>query len=178
MDRPSPVGTPYTAAAGQPISKWSARIFDELRGWADQRQGQWAWWPEGYLVLTVDRIDGQEIEPLVLHTWGEELTLELRHWDTHFPDWNSPEADDPSQIAVEAVSVAESWLAGRFALAVYFAGDKWCGSRTVEPDEDRIAMMADIAWIKDFGPERVELRWADKLRLEHFIFSNGQLVSP
>jgi len=121
---------------------------------------------------------GQEIEPVILHTWDEELTVELRHWDTHFPDWNSEPTDDPAQIAAQALSVADNWLAGSFALAVYFADDKWCGSRVIEADEDYHSRIADIEWIKDFGPKRVELRWAAKSRLTHFTLSNGQLVSP
>jgi hypothetical protein len=123
-------------------------------------------------------VAGKEIEPVVLHTWDEELTVELRHWDTHFPDWNSDLTDDHAQIAAQTVSVADDWLDGRFALAVYFAGDKWCGSRTIEAEEDFHSRMADIEWIRDFGPTRVELRWADKSRLKHFTFSDGQLVSP
>jgi len=129
-------------------------------------------------VLTIDQSGDQAIEPVVLHTWDEDLTVELRHWDTHFPDWNSKPTDDPAEIATQAVSVADNWLAGRFALAVYFADDRWCGSRTIEADEEFYPRMADIEWIKDFGPTRVELRWADKTRLKHFTLSNGQLVSP
>ena len=134
------------------------------------------WWEPGYLVLTVDQLDGREIEPVVLHTWDEELTVELRLWDTHFPDWTLPPTNDPAEIASQGIAVADDWLAGRFALAVYFSGDRWCGSKTIEINEDQTEVLADLKSIKTFDPARVELRWADKTRLTHFTISNGQLI--
>ena len=180
MIQQASVGVPYSATPDQPVSEWSAAIYRALRNWAEDRRGQWAWWDStpGYLVLTIDRLESDEIEPVVLHTWDEELTVELRHWDAHFPDWNSGPTDDPAQVAAQAHAVADSWLSGNFALAVYFADEKWCGSRTIEANEDFHSRMADIESIKTFGPTRVELRWADKNRLKHFTLSDGQIVFP
>ncbi|WP_271085353.1 hypothetical protein [Brevundimonas sp. NIBR11] len=176
MPDPETIGIPYAATPDQPVSAWSADIYAAIKPWADEHQGKWMWWEPGYLVLTVDQFGDREIEPVVLHTWDEELTVELRLWDTHFPDWTLPPTDDPAVIASQGIALADDWLAGRFALAVYFADDRWCGSKIIEINEDQAEKLADIDWIKSFDPARVELRWADKSRLTHFTISNGQLI--
>jgi len=171
-------GVPYVPSSAQPVTEWSEAIFRELCDWASAHVGRWERWDPDYLVLTIDTHKGLAVEPVVIDTFEDELTVTFGYWETLLPEDGIHDDTDSRRAAVAARALASDWLEGRIATAVYFAGDKWCGSRMIEANEDYQSRIADIEWIKNLGPKRVELRWADRSRLTHFTLSNGHLVSP
>lgn len=107
----------------------------------------------------MDRDAEGEIEPLVLYTADDELTLSFGFWETDLPDPNASGKDDAADATKEAKQLVADWLAGRLMTAVYFdANGKWCGSITVEGEDITTRLQQGEEWIRDFKPARIELR--------------------
>ena len=172
---PAAVGVPYTPSPAQPVTEWSEAIYYELKDWPLARTGSWARWDPNYLVLTIDSYDGVPVEPVVIDTYEGELTITFGYWEAHLPSDGIYDETD-SQRAVEAAKVlASDWLTGRIATAIFFdADDQWCGSKVLENPDDT-SLLADTAWIEDFGPVRVELRKSRSTDWQHFRVANGKL---
>lgn len=175
---PGAVGLRYVSSPEQPVSEWSDAVYRELRDRVEARTGRWEWWEPGYLVLRIEAHEGSPVEPVVLDTYADELTVTFGFWETQLPDDGSHDEDDSSRASAAARLLVSDWLDGRIATAIYFdADDKWCGSKLVENPEDT-APLSDITWLADFRPARVEVRKSKRVEWRHFHLKNGKLGEP
>lgn len=152
-------GVPYPSNVAGPIDDWSEAIYSALRDWDVARDGEWTRWNPGYLLLTIISVAGSEIEPVVLYTADEELTVNFGYWETHNPApyelWDA-EAD---VIAEHAKLLVSRWLDGCIRTAVVTgAKGKWCGTTTIEPGELAPQLKAAARWVRETHPEKVEVR--------------------
>jgi hypothetical protein len=132
MRTATPAGTPFYGSATEPIDDWSREAFDALSSLARETNGQWRRYDPGYLLLTIDHVDGQEVDPIRIDTGDEELTVEFGFWEMHLPD----QSLDAAGAAREAVQLVRGWLAGEIRTAVFTdATGKWCGTMLVEPGD-------------------------------------------
>ena len=170
-------GCPYNPATSPSVTEWSAAVFGELHDWAARYAGRWERWDPEYLVLTIDAVDGKAIEPIVIDTCEEELTLGFGYWECDFPDDMIRNDDDSRRASKAAMTLAEAWLEDHVATAIYFdEHDKWCGSRLIETRND-IARLADIAWINFLRPSRVEIRKRDRSAWQSFPLVDSDLIA-
>jgi hypothetical protein len=172
----APLGVPYPSSENRPLDEWSVAIYEELRSWAFQLQGRWEFWEPDYLVLTIDSFHGAVVEPVMIDTYQGELTITFGNWEKHLPSDGIYDETDSHRAAVRAKTLAAQWFSGQVATAIYFSAvDKWCGSKLVDEPID-LEAVADISWIEDFAPVRVEIRKAQKSDWRHFLISNGKLT--
>jgi hypothetical protein len=165
-----PEGVPFPSPTAGPVSDWSLTVYESLKDWAGRRGGSWARWEPGYLVLTIDKHNGEQVEPAVIHTSGDALTVTFGYWDDE-----SREVDDAAALS-EIRQWAENWIEGVWSTAVYTQEDgRWCGSRCiVEPGiPERIA---DVEWISNFNPTHVEIRRARKSEWRRYAIVDGALI--
>ena len=171
----APKGVPYLPSENRPLDEWSVAIFEELRDWAFQLQGRWEFWEPDYLVLTIDSFHGAAIEPVVIDTYEGELTITFGYWEAHLPGDGIYDETDSNRAAISAKSLTSQWLHGQVATAIYFSAvGQWCGSKMVDEPVD-LEALADIDWIANFAPTRIEIRKAQKSDRRHFQISNGAL---
>lgn len=153
------IGVPYPSELAGRVDAWSERIYAALRDWPTARQGEWTRWEPGSLVLTITEIDGDEVEPIVLDTGNEELTVEFGGWHTHDPAAEAFWDAEADVIAEHAKLLVMRWLNGDLRTAVLTGADgKWCGTTTIEPGELAPQLEAAARRLRNFHPEQVELR--------------------
>lgn len=147
-------GSPFVRGV-TPVDQWSLAIYDALRDWPIAGSAAWQRWEPGYLVLEISRGADGPLDPIMLATDEEELTVTLGYWETHLPTRMDTDTTASGAAAREAKELVEDWLAGRLLTAVYFGADeRWCGSITVEPDNWLERLQDGAEWIKEFGPTR------------------------
>ncbi len=172
---PPSAGASYVPSPAQPVTEWSAAIYQEFQDWPISRSGRWEWWNQDYLVLRIGTHLGEAIEEVLIDTCDDELTLAFGYWETQFPHDGVHDDTDSFRAATAAKDLISDWLAGKAATAIYFdAADKWCGSRLLDNPDD-LSSLADIAWIKSFNPTRVEVRRAHKADWRFFDIIDGNL---
>lgn len=170
-----PHGIPYVPGS-TPVDEWSLAIHGALRDWPVAKGAKWERWEPGYLVLTISGEADDPFDPIVLDTYDDELTVTFGYWETHLPLNVDAGASESDTAAREAKELVEDWLAGRTLTAIYFgAEDKWCGSITVDPSDLPERLLYGAAWIKDFGPTRIELRTPRKRDWRHFVVRDGEV---
>ena len=153
MRHSKPTGTPFTSSSSEPIDVWSREIFDALSTWAETHHARWTRWEPGYLLLEIDSVDGEQIDPVLIDTSDEELTVEFGYWEMHLADFRV----DASGAVQDAIDLASRWLRGELKTAVFTdTNGKWCGSMIVE-DRDPIPPTPSEG-MAYFNPARVELR--------------------
>jgi hypothetical protein len=169
---PAPTGTPFSAASPGEVDQWSLEVFDLLSQWPTAQEGQWTKWPPGYLVLEISMNDGRPIEPVILYTADEELTVTFGYWEDHLL---SDHAADARQAVDEAKELVRQWLCGEIRTAVFTdASGKWCGSRLVEGEDILPQLGPD--WVRSFNPTHVELRSPNRSEWRRFSI-NGDDVT-
>ena len=153
MRTSKPSGTPFTAASTDHIDQWSRDVFRALSDWAETLNGCWTRWNEGYLLLEIDRLGDDAIDPILIDTSDEEIHVEFGYWETDLPE----EALDAEGAAQEAIDLVSDWLAGAIRTAVFTnEAGSWCGSMVV--DRDAMIPPAPSSGMLSFNPTRVELR--------------------
>lgn len=164
-----PSGVPYPTPSAGPVTPWSLAAYESLKAWAETHQGIWTRWDPDYLVLTIGTAEGAPVEPVVIHTFEDELTVAFGYWESHL--------DGTDEEAVQtAKDYAEKWLSGEWSTAIYLKADgSWCGSKLIE-GKDTPDWLADIAWIKYFEPSHVEIRRARRSEWLKFAIVDGVLV--
>ena len=159
----TPAGTPFSNSSTEPIDDWSRDVFVALSAWALERGGRWSRYDPGYLLLEIDHNGDRAIDPILMDTADEELTVEFGLWEMHLPD----QALDAAGAASEAVELVSQWLAGEIRTAVFTddAG-KWCGTMLVERGDTFPPKPSDgMAYFK---PTQVEVRGPDRLEWQSF----------
>ncbi|MFA7263644.1 MAG: hypothetical protein WC068_11545 [Caulobacter sp.] len=132
MRHSKPIGTPFARSSSDQIDEWSREIFDALSDWAEAHDGRWTRWEPGYLLLEIATMNGEGIDPILIDSSDEELTVEFGYWETHLPDRESNAAG----AAREAIELTSQWLSGEIRTAVFTdVAGKWCGSMIVEEDD-------------------------------------------
>lgn len=127
-------GVSYPSDGAGPIGEWSARIYEALASWRLAQQNEWTRWEPGYLLLTIRKVDGAEVDPIQVYTADEELTVSFGFWETNTPAPYELWETDPEVIAQHAKELVERWLSGDVRTAVLTdQGGKWCGSIIIEP---------------------------------------------
>lgn len=170
-----PKGTIYRPDVDQ-VDDWSKAIYQRLVDWPAARNGKWERWEPGYLVLTITSDQGGDIEPVVLDTYEDELTITFGYWETHAPSHVPSEMSDDEAAAEEAKKFVDGWIGGQLFTAIYFdAAGKWCGSITVEPDEIADRVRWGEEWIRNFQPARVELRRPRRADWRYFVVSGSEI---
>ena len=170
-DVSQPAGVPYPSATAGPITAWSLEAYGYLGAWAETLDGTWERWEPDYLVLTISMANGLSVEPVVINTWDDELTINFGYWHSHLDEGTDLEAIQTAK------NYAENWLSGEWSTAVYLKADgSWCGTKLIE-GKDLPDWVADIAWIKYFEPTHVEIRTAKKSEWRRFAIVDGAVVS-
>lgn len=163
MTEATETGVLYPSDLAGPVDEWSEGIYAALRNWHIAREGEWTRWEPGYLLLSIGHVDGSEVEPIVLYTADEELTLAFGNWETHNPApyelWDA----DADVIAEHAKSLVARWLKGEMRTAVVTdAAGEWCGTTPIELGElvPQLKIAANL--VRDFSPKQVEVRTPTK----------------
>jgi hypothetical protein len=107
-------------------------------------------------MLTIDRTPlGDPCEPVNILALANTIAFSAREWETQLPL--------PGQRFEDAIGalkeLARGWFAGDIALAAFFKGDAWKGSKPINPLrlEDEVA--AAFAWIAgEASVDRVEIQ--------------------
>lgn len=170
-----PTGVPFTADLADSVDDWSRALFDTLRSWHVAREGRWTRCEPGYLLLEVELVDGADIDPVMIDTADDELTVTFGYWEAHLPEpFGNGEADAP-ETAEQAKQLVEDWLAGRVRTAVFTnKEDEWCGSKLVEGDD--LLPQLDPDWISSFRPTQVEVRTPYRTAWRRFSIDGNQIV--
>ncbi|MGX1587437.1 hypothetical protein [Brevundimonas diminuta] len=172
-----PIGLPYTPSPDQPVTEWSEAIYAELKDWPPAANGIWERWEPDYLVLKISSHLGTPVEPIWIDTCEDELTVNFGYWEIHLPDDGIYEDTDSTRAAEAAKILALDWLDGRISTAVYSdRNGKWCGSKLLEQPDD-FSILADIEWIKDFGPTEIEVRKSLRSDWRKYQIIDGRLQS-
>jgi hypothetical protein len=163
-------GVPFPSPTAGPVTPFSLEVYAQLKDWAEARYGVWERWEPSYLVLTISTVEGEPVDPVVIDTWEEELSITLGYWESHSGE------SEVTPAATEMRGMAEKWLAGALSTAVYTGADgKWCGSRIIEEPEIP-NWLADVEWIKYFAPTHVEIRRARKSEWRRFAIVDDKLT--
>ena len=157
MRHSTPTGTAFTATSSDQIDDWSREVFKALSDWARARDGRWLRYEPGYLLLEIDTFDGKEIDPILVDTADEEVTVGFGYWEMHLPD----QARDSDGAAREAVDLVSQWLSGQIRTAVFTdQSGNWCGTMLIEQGDPFPPRPSDgMAYFK---PTRVEVRGPDR----------------
>lgn len=153
MRTSKPTGTPFAATSVDPIDQWSREVFDALETWAATHDGRWTRWDDGYLLLEIDRLGGEQIEPILIDTAEEEIRVEFGYWETELPE----QALDAAGAAREVIALVADWISGEIRTAVFTSDSgSWCGTMIIE----RGATLPPVPseGMASFNPTKVELR--------------------
>ena len=172
-------GVAYPSDLAGPVDKWSEAVYAALCEWDVAREGEWTRWEPGYVLLTITHVEGSEVEPIMLDTADEELTVTFGYWETHNPApcelWDA-EAD---VIAEHAKLLVARWLRGDVRTAVLTdAVGKWCGTTMIEHGELMPQLRAAALWLRDFRPEQVEVRTPAKRDWQKYPVKPDWLQPP
>lgn len=171
-------GVAWPASGPAPgIDPWSQRVYDALKDWATDVGGQWARWEPGYLVLTIEAVGGEAVDPVILDTADDEVTVAFGGWHDHLDGW--PEALTSEASAEEARNVLGRWLDGSLQ-TLYFVGSegRWCGSSLVVGEDVVEAARRQAQSLRDLSPVRVEIRSLHQRDWIHMAVDPAWLVPP
>lgn len=175
MPKEAVTGSPYDPQTHQ-VDEWSNAIYARLSEWDASKDGTWERWEPGYLLLTVAKYQGKEIEPVMLYTADDELTVTFGYWEIHLPACGPLEADDDEEAVREARELVDGWLAGKLHTAIYFdAADKWCGSILVEDEDVLSRLHYGLKFTAHSKPSRIELRTPRKRDWRNFTIKGKQI---
>ncbi len=105
-------------------------------------------------MLEIENIEGETVDPILIYTADDEITVTFGYWETHLPVGQADAVD----TAQQAMALVSQWLAGEIRTAVLTdASGKWCGSILLEPGD----VIPQLAIIRDWitiNPTRLEVR--------------------
>jgi hypothetical protein len=171
---PRQEGAPYPSESPRPVDEWSLGVFAALREWCLAEEGAWTWWEPGYLLFEITSVAGRPIEPALLWTSNEEVTVSFGYCKYHLPENGST----ATEAAMEAADLIQRWITDEVRTLVFWnEAHGWCGTFTVTPEEDVAAQIPRMqAWLKHVAPTRAELRTAHRESWQVFRFVNGCLA--
>lgn len=171
-------GTPYLGLGSAKVDEWSEGVYRALSECPIARHGHWSRWEPGYLLLTLDRVNGEEVDPIQLYTADEELTVEFGHWICHLPD-DRPSKANPELAAEKAKQLIQEWLNNEIKTAVFTdIRGKWCGSMVIEPGDLNAQLMSGVQSFRKGSPHKVELRSLHRRDWTTILVSPAWLVDP
>jgi hypothetical protein len=158
------------------VDPWSREVLDLLSRWPMAEGGEWTRWEPGYLLLEIERVGGEEIEPVRIDTAHGELTVEFGGWERHLPPSESG-GEDAASAVEEAKALACRWITGRVMTAIYSdLHGRWCGSTLVAPGDMVGQLVGGADWLKEFGPVAVELRRLRRAQWRSFVLRGREAV--
>jgi hypothetical protein len=173
-----PIGVAYKPDSGLSIDDWSMAVFVSFADLPVVAGGEWTRWEPGYLVLEVRYHDGRAIDPIIVDTANEELTVSFGFWETHLPgpDYLTGEYDSEASV-LRANGLIEDWLSGHMSTAVYFSSDdKWCGTFAVDSSGLIEELSNGAERVKGFSPTRIELRAPERANWRFFqVLAGGSI---
>jgi hypothetical protein len=171
-------GTPYPGLGSAEIDEWSEGVFRALVESPIARHGHWSRWEPGYLLLVLDRVDGEEVDPIQVYTAGQEVTIEFGYWVDHLRDEESPKAN-PELVAKQAEQLVQEWLNCEIRTAVFSdSGGKWCGTMIVEPGDLNAQLMSGAKSFREHLPHSVQLRSLRRRDWTTVLISPAWIVDP
>ncbi|MFN3387713.1 MAG: hypothetical protein ACK40O_02190 [Allosphingosinicella sp.] len=128
----SDYGTPYGADSTDPVDDWSRAVFEACRDWPLAVSGRWFRWEEGWLVLRIEEVAGERLEPLSaieIDTADWRLSVSFGSWATPIMPDSASVGKAAAQAVAEARELVEAWLTGHVKLASYSDETGWRGSK-------------------------------------------------
>ncbi len=155
-------GAPYSGPGAAEIDDWSERVYRALSTWPIAQTGEWSRWEPGYLLLTINRAGDEPIEPVMLDTADQELTVTCGRWHDHLDREGSEEATLEA-LAEQAKALIGDWLNGKFQIAVYSDTDeRWCGSTVIRPGDLDAQLEETARHLRHLTPTSIELQSVHK----------------
>jgi len=156
------------------IDDWSLAILEALLKWSVAKDGRWTREEPGYLLLEIRKFHGKDIDPILIDTADEELTVSFGYWEAHLPMTLGKE--DAEATADEAKRLVERWLSAEIATAVYSdANGKWRGSILIEGGDLQARLRDGAKWIENLAPTHVEVRYSCLERTRRFAIDGEQI---
>jgi hypothetical protein len=143
--------------------------------------GTWTRWDPGYLLLTVDLLEGLSCSPLLIDTSDEETTISFGKWHAHVGP-GTIETDDEEELAdataSEVQAVADGLLDGMLVVLDAFDFQAcWKGSTLVEVgahETEAERLRASLAAHVE-APARIEVRSPRRALCRAFAVVDGVL---
>jgi hypothetical protein len=137
------------------VDEWSAQVYGLLATHSLALGGVWTHEEPNSLMLTIDSVQGETVEPIVMSTGDSEITLSFGGWHTHLPD----EALDAPGAVNEAVALIDRWLSNDLATLVFWKADgAWAGSMSLSNNERFQSKIARSDWLNRSAATRCEIR--------------------
>lgn len=127
-------GAPYGPGSADPVDDWSRAVFDACGNWPLAASGRWFRWEEGWLLLRIEEVEGERLEPLFvveLDTADWKLNLSFGSWCTPISPNGAALVEAAEHAVAEARELIEGWLRGDVKLASYSDETGWRGSKIV-----------------------------------------------
>lgn len=154
---------------------WSRAVHAELFAWSGELSGRWAHWPPGYLVLTIDRLQGAEVEPVVIDTADQIVTVTFGFMELHLDEY----VGNAAAAAAAARVHAEDWLRGALRTAVFSGSDgNSCGTTLLDDGELAPQIEAAAQRMREHSPVRVEVRCSYRRDWQTFVVDQRWLAPP
>lgn len=154
---------------------WSRAVHAELLPWSRELAGRWANWPPGYLVLTIDRLRGAAVEPVVIDTADQIVTVTFGCMELHLDE----HADSAAAAAAAARIQADDWLRGALRTAVFSGSDgNWCGTTLLDDGELAPQIENAAQRMREHSPVRVEVRCSARRDWQTFVVDQRWLAPP
>ena len=152
-------GTPFTDSERHYVDQWSLDVYDALKDWSVASPGKWTRWDPGYLLLEIEAVDNEVIDPILLDTADDELTVTFGHWETHLPEPLGTGDADGAETAEQAKKLVGDWLTGQVKTAVLTdKNGKWCGSMLLDSSRPQAELDEFVESVRDFKPTKIEIR--------------------
>ena len=127
-------GTPYPADDAGGVDDWSRAVFEACREWPLAASGRWFRTESGWLLLRIEAVDGEPLEPLLaveLDTADGQINLDLGSWYTPVCVPGSGLRLAAAQATAEARALIEGWFRSEVKLASYSDDSGWRGSKII-----------------------------------------------
>jgi hypothetical protein len=154
---------------------WSRAVHADLLAWAGGLSGRWVQWPPGYLVLTINRLRVAEVDPVVIDTADQIVTVTFGCMELHLDE----HVGNAAAAAAAARVHAEDWLRGALRTAVFSGSDgNWCGTTLLDDGELAPQIEAAAKRMRGRSPVRVEVRCSDRRDWQTFVIDPRWLAPP
>ncbi|MDZ4777746.1 MAG: hypothetical protein SGJ23_13275 [Alphaproteobacteria bacterium] len=138
-------------------SPWARRVYDALSGWeVAHRCGRWTLFPQGALMLTLDKLPtGAPCEPVNILALNDLVAVSMRRWEVQLPEQGQSFEDAMGAVR----TLVRQWFQGEFVLSAFFLDDDWIASTAIDPKELAPEIGEAFRWALTQAPvNRVEVQ--------------------
>jgi hypothetical protein len=155
------------------VDEWSAQVYGLLATHPLALAGVWTHEEPDSLMLTINSVQGEPVELIVMSTCESEITLSFGGWHTHLP----AEALDAPGAVNEAVALIDRWLSNDLRTLVFWMADgAWAGAVSLSNNEWVQANIARSDWLNGSAATRCELRTPRRSGWTYFAKRDGDWV--